>query len=293
MPEHKCGNCKHFQTAPLWKKGWCRNPRLYSIGQNHLIGEDDLDCDRGMGSYWEALDSEAADAADASARFARPAGRTIAPAGSQGPGGPRRVVAPPPPIVVQRGDTEPTARARARRSAAATPTQPAPGAIPEGYETPHEPYSWGAYLRRSYPVIGVILLLGAFWVWSARQLSGGPAVTPTIPLAAPAVVATVAVVPVITPTVAGAAAPAAASLPVPPPGTIAPGASVVIQTPGGAGANIRQTASASGTLVTALDDGTALTITGASQDADGYTWWPVSGAGITGWVAGNLLAPAP
>lgn len=289
MPDHKCGNCKHFQAAPLWKKGWCRNPRLYSIGQNHLIGEDDLDCDRGMGSYWEALDSEA-DAHDPIARFARPAGRTIAPAGSQGPGGPRRVVVPSPPLVVQRSDD--TSTERLRRSPAA-PTRPAPTAIPEGYEAPQEPYSWGAYLRRSYPVIGIILLLGAFWVWSARQLSGGPTVTPTIALAVPAVVATVGAVPVITPTVAGAGAPAASALPAPAPGTIAPGASVIIQTPGGAGANIRQTPATSGTLVTALDDGTALTITGASQDADGYTWWPVSGTGVTGWIAGSLIVPAP
>ena len=287
MAERKCGNCKYYEPAPLFRKGWCRNPRLFSAGQNHLIGADDLDCDRGIGSYWEAPESEAAEG-DPLARFTRPAGRTIAPAPSESGRTPRRTPAPPP-IVVRRGDEQPTERPAGRRPA----TKPAPAALPEGYETAHEPYSWGTYLRRSYPAIGVILLLGAVWIWSARLLSGGPSVTPTIPLAAPSVVATVGAVPVITPTAVGVAVPGASALPVAAPGTIGPGASVIIQTPGGAGANIRQTPAAGGTLVTALDDGTALTITGASQDADGYTWWPVTGAGVTGWVAGSLITPAP
>lgn len=290
MAERKCGNCKHYEPAPLFRKGWCRNPRLFSVGQNHLIGAEDLDCDRGIGSYWEAPEGEAADA-DPLARFTKPAGRTIAPAPPELGRTPRRTP-PPPPIVVRREGQDVIERPTARRT---TPkaTKPAPTAIPEGYETAHEPYSWGTYLRRSYPAIGVILLLGAVWIWSARLLSGGPPVTPTVPLIAPETPATVVAVPVITPTAPGAAAPVASTLPVAAPGTIGPGANIVIQTPGGAGANIRQTPSAGGALVTALNDGTALTITGASQDADGYTWWPVTGAGVTGWVAGSLIAPAP
>lgn len=289
MAERKCGNCKYYEPAPLFRKGWCRNPRLFSAGQNHLIGAEDLDCDRGIGSYWEAPDDEGADA-DPLARFTKPAGRTIAPAPPQAGRTPRRTP-PPPPIIVRRGDDEePTERPTTRRTAA---PKPAPVAIPEGYEAAHEPYSWGTYLRRSYPAIGVILLLGAVWIWSARLLSGGPPVTPTVPLVAPAVAATVIAVPVITPTAAGAVAPAASTLPAAVPGTIGPGASIIIQTPGGTGANIRQTPAAGGTLVTALNDGTTLTITGASQDADGYTWWPVTGDGVSGWVAGTLIAPAP
>lgn len=290
MTERKCGNCKYYESAPLFRKGWCRNPRLFSTGQNHLIGADDLDCDRGIGSYWEAPEGEGADA-DPLARFTKPAGRTIAPAPPEAGRTPRRTP-PPPPIVVRRGDEEPIERPTMRR-AAANPAKAAPVAIAEGYEAAHEPYSWGTYLRRSYPAIGVILLLGAVWIWSARLLSGGPPVTPTVPLVAPVVVATVVSVPVITPTAAGAVAPGASTLPVAAPGTIGPGASVIIQTPGGAGANIRQTPSASGALVTALNDGTALTITGASKDADGYTWWPITSTGVTGWVAGSLIAPAP
>ncbi|MGI9090243.1 MAG: SH3 domain-containing protein, partial [Gemmatimonadaceae bacterium] len=228
---------------------------------------------------------------DPLARFTKPAWRIIVPAPPDARRTPCRTSTPPP-IVVRRGDEEPTERP-VTRSAATNPTKPAPVTIPEGYEAAHEPYSWGTYLRRSYPAIGVILLLGAVWIWSARLLSGGPSVTPTVPLVAPTVVATVIAVPVITPTAPGAAAPGASALPVAAPGTIGPGANIIIQTPGGAGANIRQTPATGGTPVTALDESTALTITGASRDADGYTWWPVTGAGVTGWVAGSLIAPAP
>jgi hypothetical protein len=58
MSVRKCSTCKHYEPAPIWRKGWCRNPLLYSPQQSHLVGEDDLDCDRGMGNYWEAIDKD-------------------------------------------------------------------------------------------------------------------------------------------------------------------------------------------------------------------------------------------
>ncbi len=60
----KCSTCKHYEPAPIWRKGWCRNPLLYSPQQSHLVGEEDLDCDRGMGNYWEPLDASAVGAAE-------------------------------------------------------------------------------------------------------------------------------------------------------------------------------------------------------------------------------------
>ena len=56
MTGRKCSSCKHYEPAPIWRKGWCRNPLLYSPQQSHLVGEDDLDCERGMGNYWEPGD---------------------------------------------------------------------------------------------------------------------------------------------------------------------------------------------------------------------------------------------
>ena len=80
--------------------------------------------------------------------------------------------------------------------------------------------------------------------------------------------------------------------PAPPPGVIAPGAKVVVSSPGD-GANIRQNPTLGAPAVTAVNNGTILAITGASKDADGYTWWPVQGDGFSGWVAGTLIEPAP
>src|SRR5438067_1052916 len=181
MAEHRCGTCKHFEAAPMWKKGWCRNPLLYAPTQSHLVAEEDLDCNRGMGSYWEPLESELPEQEPATTRFTAPPPRTIAPAH---PGG---------------GATAsgPTAALRRDRAAAA-----------------------------------------------------------------------------------------------PTPVGIAPGAKVVVKTAGD-GANIRGDASINASPVTAVANGTALTITGDKKDADGYTWWPVQGDGFSGWVASALIEPAP
>ncbi len=310
MPDHKCSTCKHYEPAPMWKKGWCRNPLLYSPQQSHLVGEDDLDCNRGMGSYWEPIDhsTSAAELAEPTesapftamrdtGRFKPPPPRNIAPATSphqaQGTRRTGQMRHEAEPIVVRRDSEEPIARPRTRQGARGA--EPLRSRDPEGYNnTPQEYYSWGDYLRRSYPVIGVILLLGAFWVWSARQLAGGPQATPTVvPPTATVESASAATVVVITPSVPAAAGPAPTpTLPVPPPGVIDIGARVVITT-SGAGANIRQEPSTSAAVVTSQDDGTTLTITGASQEADGFTWWPVQGDGFAGWVAEALISPAP
>ncbi|NWJ44737.1 MAG: SH3 domain-containing protein [Chloroflexi bacterium] len=53
----KCGNCRHFEPAPLWRKGWCRNSLLYPVHANHLVDSNELDCEKGFRSriYWEPL----------------------------------------------------------------------------------------------------------------------------------------------------------------------------------------------------------------------------------------------
>ncbi|MDQ3549250.1 MAG: hypothetical protein M3439_10590, partial [Chloroflexota bacterium] len=73
MTGRKCGSCKHYEAAPIWRKGWCRNPMLYSPQQSHLVSEEELDCERGMGNYWEILSGDArSDTADALAVLDRP-----------------------------------------------------------------------------------------------------------------------------------------------------------------------------------------------------------------------------
>jgi len=51
----KCGNCRYFEPAPLWRKGWCRNPRLYDRRANHLVDATTIDCEQVFRAriYWE------------------------------------------------------------------------------------------------------------------------------------------------------------------------------------------------------------------------------------------------
>ncbi len=53
----KCGNCRFYEPAPLWRKGWCRNPRLYPPHANHLVDATTIDCEGGFRSriYWEPV----------------------------------------------------------------------------------------------------------------------------------------------------------------------------------------------------------------------------------------------
>ncbi len=61
----KCGNCRYFEPAPLWRKGWCRNPRLYDRRANHLVDSSTIDCEQVFRAriYWEPVPSSA-DAAE-------------------------------------------------------------------------------------------------------------------------------------------------------------------------------------------------------------------------------------
>lgn len=58
------------------------------------------------------------------------------------------------------------------------------------------------------------------------------------------------------------------------------------------GVNLRSKPSTSGEVVTTLRAGTAVTVTGTSDAAEGYTWWPIETAdGAKGWIAGDFLQP--
>ncbi|HWK81837.1 MAG TPA: sortase [Thermomicrobiales bacterium] len=57
--------------------------------------------------------------------------------------------------------------------------------------------------------------------------------------------------------------------------------------------NVRSDAATTADIVTTLNKGDEVTITGDSVDADGHTWYPVELAdGTTGWVVQDYLAPA-
>ncbi len=171
---------------------------------------------------------------------------------------------------------------------------------PFGYQ-PEERY-WTDYLRIAAPVVGVILMLGLVWFWVANMLSDDNDETaaddtdtagPVIPTETE------------TPTINGEddETDDAIMVGTPPadngedaengndeaPTTIGPGATVVVVGTGEAGLNVRETASTEAEVVGSLPDGTALTITGESQEADGFTWWPVEGDTVTGFVAADFI----
>jgi len=60
----------------------------------------------------------------------------------------------------------------------------------------------------------------------------------------------------------------------------------------GDGVNLRSDATTEAEVVTVLAAGTVVTITGGSQEANGFTWWPVQLAdGTSGWVVADFLTP--
>lgn len=56
------------------------------------------------------------------------------------------------------------------------------------------------------------------------------------------------------------------------------------------GVNLRSEASTSGDIVTTLSNGDVVTVLGASQEADGFVWWPVRlEDGTEGWIVEDYL----
>lgn len=72
-------------------------------------------------------------------------------------------------------------------------------------------------------------------------------------------------------------------------GTLAEGGQATIS---GDGVNMRADASTDAGVVTVLAAGTAVTITGGSQEANGFVWWPIQlEDGTAGWVVEDFLTP--
>lgn len=72
-------------------------------------------------------------------------------------------------------------------------------------------------------------------------------------------------------------------------GVLAEGGQATVGTDG---VNMRADASTDAEVISVLGAGTAVTITGASQEANGFVWWPIQlEDGTTGWVVQDFLAP--
>ncbi len=164
---------------------------------------------------------------------------------------------------------------------------------------PEERY-WTDYLRIAAPVLGVIVLLGLAWFWLSHLIGGGnsAATTPQstatstsqVILGSPSatsITGSPAVVATATKTTTAGTATTGTS------GTIQSGGAAVVANTGGTGVNMRDAPTTGGNVVDQLSDGTAVTITGDSIDADGYTWWPVkTDSGATGYIVADYLEPS-
>lgn len=306
MTGRKCSTCKHFEAAPIWRKGWCRNPLLYSPQQSHLVGEDDLDCERGMGNYWEA-------------GFGQPAGERL-PDAVPVPTTPARQL----PVVTQSGQQIFVVSGSSGYGGDQNQEPPPPTSGRGGSGSgggggslsyyPEERY-WTDYLRIAAPILGVLLLVVLFWLWASSFLGDdddnnatadatGTTTLPTIgPTATQGAGSTPGagtptspiVITTVTPQTGATNTPGnggttPTDTPEPePPADIFPGATVVIANTGGDGVNLRSEPTSASEVIAVLLDGTVLTVTGDAAEGDGLVWWPVSGEFGDGWVAQDFL----
>lgn len=312
MTHRRCGTCKHFEQAPIFRKGWCRNPLLYSPQQSHLVSDEDLDCERGMGNYWEpsddyvmthtrafsdrtasreAPDDDATTAGD-SAQLRSSRGVPIYPvSGSSGYGS-----EPPPP-------------------AGSDPGGGWGGDDRNQFGYYEEERYWTDYLRIVLPLLGVILLVVVLWFWIANALddddddngdiAGDATSTETIPTVGDDTSPT-------EPAAGTEAPPGTAEAPTPtsppdnggeePAGTEPPanggeptglynGAIAEIANTGGTGVNVRADATTSAEILNVYLDGTQVEIIGDPVEAEGFTWWPITGEAVEmGWIVQEYLA---
>ena len=200
MTVRKCSTCKHYEPAPIWRKGWCRNPLLYSPQQSHLVGEDDLDCDRGMGNYWEPLDAGGQDGDPGATHEVAALGGLPRPNPDLGPNVAPLVLSPALAGAVQARDPRggdvsqfsgpgrPGAGAgdddeESRRVPPYGGDPNRPAGTPSGGDRQFSYYTeeryWTDYLRIAAPVLGVILMLGLLWFWISNLIGKPASPTPT------------------------------------------------------------------------------------------------------------------
>lgn len=300
--ERKCGTCRYFEPAPLWRKGWCRHPLLYAPHQSHLVGEDDLDCDRGMTNYWEPAEQPVRDRPEeVTHEYTILQSHDAAQQSLGGRGGSDKGERergremsfyreePPQEELDQPGETSiPPFRSRPANS-----DKGARFRSQQTYTYHSSSRLWVDWLRLGAPVLGVLLMLGLAWFW-INQLFGGDSET------LPTATVTTQIITGPTPTPIGSAgliivtpgsttpSPAPPASPTPRT-TIGPGATVIVANTDGAGVNLRAAPSTSADILERLPEGTELSVVGESVSADGYVWWPVKINSQTGYVVADYL----
>lgn len=310
MTGRKCSTCKHFDPAPIWRKGWCRNPALYSSQQSHLVDEDALDCERGMGNYWEG--SESTEQSQLNDAFTVLDRVQVAPLHLYHNGHEHLVSQSGRPVYPVSGSSD------YRDDPPLDDAENGRGQPPRQGDRQLEYYSeeryWTDYLRIILPVAGLFLILVLLYLWALAFLRGdeeptdqagvGPTTTLPVITASPTETARVGATgtprivvtpPPIQPTQPGQTEPDPTTPPdeeepvIEEPGDIYVGGLVRIANTAGEGANMRGEPTTDSGVIAVLLDNTELTVIGGPEEALGFTWWNVEGDAGSGWVVENYL----
>ncbi len=316
----KCGNCRYFEPAPLWRKGWCRNPRLYDRRANHLVDATTIDCEQVFRAriYWEPklqgeFDSQevaansgtkpASFSADSGGRAPQiPTDNALRPGGGNKPVIVRREVAPDRRFIKK--------QSRSRKWLLDN--------IPY-YDKIDGPLHSINY-RVLLPWLIVIILLG-FILFNLTanktkdvkttpnptETSAVVTLGPTIPAAfnsnpgQTTSIVTTNLAPTTAPVPANSKTPqptatlsGAITTAVPPSPTPISVAVVQAKVQAAKGLHMRQTACAADAnpdckILATIPDGTIIQITGAFVLGDNIQWWPVTYNGLNGFVAKDFL----
>ncbi len=326
----KCGNCRYFEPAPLWRKGWCRNPRLYDRRANHLVDAATIDCEQVFRAriYWEPVPTtEVAEITSYNTSI----GNSVNPSADSG-------------LVdagISRGRTPSDGILRPRGATAVqnNPTQPngipvitrrekadaAPGVV----RKPSQSRRWLVenipyYDKIDGPISRINLLRILPWIviiaialWLVLNVLGGKKdagpINSTILTGTVTVSANTTVVSNPTPTVAATVAQSTVSgnKNVLPP-TVTISSLVPTSTPapvtqattkagptqakvnGTDGVNLRKEPGTASQILTKISSGKLVTIRSADRKTvEGGEWWPVSYNGQDGWVLATFLDAIP
>ncbi len=327
--DRKCGTCRFYESSPLWRRGWCRNPLLYDPSTNHLVEANSLACSRTFIDYWEprASGQRAPNPTTGTERLVRrapsipltatgPGGRplsgtTAATAAAQPVGAPRErppqlsLVKPepqleepaPPPASAPAAPGEPALTTPLSPPVADTPAEHSaptvalPAPIVAGVPEPALPADRRRRLR-TFLLVADIVAVAVLVLVLSRMHTPTPAV---VDLPTPTAVSLgIGLVPTDTVVPPTATPLPRTTVPTPAKPVMAPGGKATLTGLGSSGLRVHKDAGLNSTVVGVMRGNVTVQIVAGPKDADGITWWQVKGwdsKGTLGWASGKYLAP--
>lgn len=302
----KCGNCRFYEPAPLWRKGWCRNPKLYPPHANHLVDATTIDCEGGFRSriYWEPLPQPEAPA--------RPPTQIYRVQAAPSP----PVTPPPPPVVepapisqfavpAERMEVIPASPIPPEAEAKVGPTGPRPPGLGPGKDwrtwtrqrlpfTAKWPLEKVVFNQQTLVALGVGLLVGFVLLMLLLSNLGKKSQEEAAQLATQstvnaAVQATATAQVTAAQAFSTATAQALAQPQVTPTPTKPPLKAALVKGTGSTPLNVREEANLKGKLVTTIKEGEKVTILEGPKDSDGRGWYRIEYNGKSGWAAKDYL----